>query len=255
MINRAQVTGPLGWSVAAILITAIVVLSQMPPLLAALVTAGAAKEDAVTVGIQKVVLASQKLHAAYKDRFNGRFLFFPPKAPVTAPVAAKRTEEHVPAPVAVVDSSYSGPLSVMFAIDKVVWFKDQTKDPASGQIVVLSPGQESNGVTLVSINPPWMVRVKWHDKEWDLEQFKDWRKAEDLLSIAAKSAAQPAAPISGVTVTPPDRSLAPEPMSQEPQVQQQPESNSDPAPEAKPATVEPSPASAAATAEPTNGAP
>lgn len=242
MINRAQITGPLGWSVAAILIAAVVVLPQVPPLLKAVITSGAPEKDAAARKIQQVVQTNfNDLHAAYKDRFNGRFLFFPPKAPLqskpepTHVATAPSTPPPPPAP-----STYGGP-AMLYPFGEVVWFKDSSNPPFT-----LSPGQEKNGVTLISISAPWSVRVKWSDLEWDIELFKDWKKPEELLREFEKSGSQPAGPVPGINEVPQDRPQvipASDPATAEPRPDEQPQTTGQPSRNAAPAAGNSAPTS------------
>jgi len=181
MTAREQWTGPLGISVAAIFVTAIVVIWQMPGLLQAAVTPAAPEKDVVVEGINEAVAQFQENHRTFQLRFLGRYLFYPPRAPAApspAIVRAERTELPLAPTVKQKPKEYAGPLIPVYPWGKMVVFNNKA---GSGK-EYLAIGDEREGVKLVSIDAPHSAVLRWEDQEWQWNFFQSWKNSDTLIS-------------------------------------------------------------------------
>lgn len=193
MNRRLPITGPALVSVAALTITALVVLWQLPALLAAAFGPGPTDDDPRTMVTELVAMHDEDFEI-YKDRFLGRSLFYLPPAPrrrePVVPPPPIREERPKPEPVVVeapeptAPAQYTGP-SPMFAIGDVVTFKPVR---ASDSDLVVRVGEESQGVRVIAMDLPWSIRVGHRGGEYDVPLFKEWKH---LAPTAAPNAAAP----------------------------------------------------------------
>jgi hypothetical protein len=237
-----QITRPLVVSLAAIAVTAVVVLTQLAPLAAAVITPGAPEQDQTLRAIQAELERHEAEHKTHADRVKGRFIFYPPPPPPRPPTVVRT---HDPGPVGPPPpppppSTYGGPLTALFPYGDAVWFKEGR---------VLKIGEEHSGVKVVAIDAPWSVTLRWKEIEWTIDFFKSFKTPKDLLAAGPASMVSGSTP--GVTTVPMPgqengtalngRPQAPliEPLPQpepqpEPQPQVEPEPQVEPAPEPEP---------------------
>ncbi len=157
---------PLMSSIAALSIAFIVLVAQLPALVAAVLTPSLEGDPTG----ERLVEYLERHHedvAVYTARFNGRSLFFKPKAPPPPPKArvVDRTREEEPPPPLPPSGppkSYPGP-SILFVLGDEVWFHTGLR---------LSVGEEQDGVKVISSDPPWTVRLGHSGGEYDIELFR-----------------------------------------------------------------------------------
>jgi hypothetical protein len=165
-VRRIPINPPLIVSAAAIVLATVIALWHLPQVLGALITPTPG-DDPTQARLQQYLVAHAEDLATYRDRFDGRSLFFKPQPPIrtvsTPPPrreAPKVTGPPKPPPVA---RTYGGP-SVNFVLGDEVWFHDGER---------VRVGEEgSNGVTVISADPPWSVRLGHLGGEYEIELFK-----------------------------------------------------------------------------------
>ncbi|MFZ4573162.1 MAG: hypothetical protein ACOYN0_02115 [Phycisphaerales bacterium] len=99
------------------------------------------------------------LFEGYLAQINGRSLLITPGAPVAEapPVVADTTPKDPPKP-----SSYGGPALTAMMLDSA-WFADGAR---------LKAGGDGKGdLKVLSLNPPWEVRVEWRGVEFNVPLF------------------------------------------------------------------------------------
>ena len=166
MMQNLKVNRPLLASVVCVGIAGIVLFVPLPGLLAAIFTTSIGQEDAGQN--MQAYLATHKTDLeSYRQRFEGRSLFFRPPAPLKP--APKPTivekEPDRPPPEPIVPRLYAGP-NVIAIIGDQVWFRDDLK---------LRVGEEGNGVKVLASNPPWTVRLAHAGGEYDVPIFEDYQ--------------------------------------------------------------------------------
>jgi hypothetical protein len=164
-VRRISINTPLVLSLAFVALAAIMVLAQLPPLLGALVTPRPGA-DPTQVRLGEFLAGHEEDLATYRDRFNGRSLFFMPPPPrhqrVMAPPPPSNGDDKPPPPPPR-PTVYEGP-SVVFVLGDEVWFHDGVR---------VRVGEEGpNGVTVVSSNPPWEVRLGYGGGEFPVVLFE-----------------------------------------------------------------------------------
>jgi len=164
-VRRISINTPLVLSLAFVALAAIALLVQVPPLLGALVTPRPGA-DPTQARLGELLAGHQEDLAVYRDRFNGRSLFFMPQPPRTKrvalppPVDDDGDEPRPPPPRPTV---YEGP-SVLFVLGDEVWFHDGVR---------VRVGEEgSNGVTVISSSPPWEVKLGHGGGEFPVVLFE-----------------------------------------------------------------------------------
>jgi hypothetical protein len=194
MSQRMSLTGPFGLSVAAIAIVVIALAVWLPTLFAAVFISGmggAKPQQEVASLLDK----HKEAMTTYQERFNGRSAFFrPPPKPAPPPPEVK----YVPPPLPPdpgpppIPPQYTGP-SLMALMGEEAWFKPPT---AGDKRMVLRVGEEKSGVTLLSTNPPWSVKVSHRGGEYTLTLFSN--KTADYFAASTKLNT----PIPGLTLLP-----------------------------------------------------
>ena len=161
-------SGPLITSVLAISIAVIVIITNIPTLLGALSTPSSDGQD------QDIFAALNEAHTKQAEvssrRFLGRSPFVVPGRPLTRPAPAPvRTErpKPEPRPVPKVDtgppSSYTGPAPTGVA-GTIVFFGSNVQVPI---------GREDNGVKVLGILGPTLVRLGHKGGEYDVSFLDD----------------------------------------------------------------------------------
>jgi hypothetical protein len=167
MMPRLPLSGPLGLSLAALLIAVVVVLATVPTLLVAafgLGTSPKARPDDIIALIQDQAHESQNA----QRRFIGRSPFHRP--PFDPPIIIDQDENdnaEAASTQPIVDpcpNRYMGPTLVGFVGDEV-WFNARTSDELILRIPV---GQASEALEVVAIDMPWTARVSYEGCPYDL---------------------------------------------------------------------------------------
>ena len=176
-----RLTGTLLASLVAVAVVALVTLWGVTVVFGS-VFSGIGGEGDPADELKKLMAAHNAQAKTAQDRFNGRSIFFkpppsfkpapPPPPPTSQPVAAPP-----PPPITV---TYAGPTPI-YAIGDTVWFKPPRQDDP--QLVLSVGDEEKHGVTVISTNLPWTVKLGWRGKEFDIDIFK--RKAESFLIAKA----------------------------------------------------------------------
>jgi hypothetical protein len=164
-VRRISINTPLVLSLAFLALAAITLLVQLPPLVVALVTPRPGA-DPTHARLDEYLASHEDDLATYRDRFDGRSLFFMPSAPrdeeppPPQPQPDDEPKEAPPPPPP--PRSYEGP-SVLFVLGDEVWFHDGVRARV---------GEEgSNGVTVISSDPPWEVKLRFRGGEFKIELF------------------------------------------------------------------------------------
>lgn len=167
-MRRIPWNRPLVINGSALALAALIVLVGLPGLLAAVLTPSL-DADRAAAGITDLLNQHAADKDAYQSRFVGRSLFHKPPAPrpKTPPPVARRQEE--PAPIEdltpkppPVPRSYDGP-SILFVLGEEVWFQNGLR---------LRVGEEADGITVISSDAPWKVKLGYRGGEFDQEIFK-----------------------------------------------------------------------------------
>jgi len=163
-VPRISINTPLVTSTVFIAVAAIAVLAQLPPLLDALVTPRPGA-DPTQVRLNEYLAGHDEDRATYRERFDGRSLFVkpqPPPRPRVAPPPPPQDSNDDSPPPPPPPRNYEGP-TVMFVLGDEVWFHDGVR---------VRVGEEgTNGVSVISSNPPWTVRLGHRGGEHDVELF------------------------------------------------------------------------------------
>ena len=178
-MTKLSVNTPLIASIVALAVGVIVMGSQLPQLMGSVLTPRL-KEDPTRARLADYMAAHEDDLATYQARFEGRSLFFKPKPPrPPRPELPRVVEKDEPPPPPPARSgppaTYGGP-SILFVLGNEVWFHDGLR---------LAVGEQDKGVSVISADPPWSVRLGYADGEYDLEIFK--RKFPGLQNTAPTS--------------------------------------------------------------------
>lgn len=169
--------GPLGWSIASLLVILVFCLYAVYTIAAPFIQGGASE-----AGANKTASLLDKYdHYVAVDiaRFNGRSAFFQPLriAPPTPPPPIKEPtppdpEKKLtpPAPVGPppAPATYMGPPLIAIIGDEA-WFRGSGS--GSDAVIRLRAGEEQNGLKLVTTTPPAMVIVQHRTGEYPLNLF------------------------------------------------------------------------------------
>jgi hypothetical protein len=171
MLQRYSLNGPLGASLAAIALA----LAFLIPALFSMLTAFVGPSSAGNTTPSDVVASFMKDHETVmqtaRDRWNGRSVFFRP----TAPPSQRPAEQIVIArPQQLLDEpppKYTGPTPDA-VVGNEVWFKPAATDEFPLRIAV---GEEKEGIRVLAMTPPYVVRLGHRGREHDVPIFKDTR--------------------------------------------------------------------------------
>ena len=177
MNSRLTITGPLGVSLVSLVLLGALALWMLSTLATAMFgnRLSAASPDAA---LAQLVEEHTTTMQTYKDRFVGRSAFFKPPAPPPPQPPPRRQEQPTivtppppprdpgppPAP-----ASYPG-RPVIGIVGNEVWFKPIRPNDPPMRIAV---GESKEGHEVVSINPPWWVKVRHSRGEYDVKIFNN----------------------------------------------------------------------------------
>lgn len=166
-MSRWSINIPLSASVAAIAFAVIVMSVQLSSLASAMLTPRL-QDDPTRARLDEYLVEHETSLGAYRDRVEGRSLFFKPK-PYPRPekpapkIVDRDPVEPVPPPEpAGPPSTYSGP-RILFVLGDEVWFHNGMH---------LSVGEESDGVTVIASSAPWSITLGHDGGEYDIDLFK-----------------------------------------------------------------------------------
>jgi len=174
-VSRWSINIPLSASVAAIVFAVVVMSVQLSSLASAMLTPRL-QDDPTRARLDEYLVEHQASLGAYRDRVEGRSLFFKPKPyprkrPPVSPVVDRGPVEPPPPPQPTgPPRSYSGP-SILFVLGDEVWFHDGMH---------ISVGEESDGVTVIASDAPWSVTLGHADGEYDIDLFKKHTLFDDV---------------------------------------------------------------------------
>ena len=168
MMQNLHLSRPLLLSTVGLVVAGIVLVVPLPGLLAAMFTTSIG-EDSAGENMQAYLAAHDRDLATYRDRFEGRSLFFRPPAPVVRLASTQRSEKEpdLPPPPPPVPTTYGGPVVIAVLGDQV-WFKSKGN-------LKLRVGEEGAGVKVLASNPPWTVKLAYAGGEYDVPVFKDYQ--------------------------------------------------------------------------------
>ena len=139
---------PLVTSIAAIVLALLVMVTQVAGLVSATLTPGIGG-DRTTSRLNEYLDEHDEWMKTFRDRFDGRSLFFKPKRPrrpvEPPPVVDRGDDPPPPQPPPPPPRNYGGP-SVIFVVGDEVWFHNGRH---------ASVGEEVDGVKVIASDPPW----------------------------------------------------------------------------------------------------
>ncbi|MEE8153641.1 MAG: hypothetical protein V3T53_01630 [Phycisphaerales bacterium] len=166
-MQHLHLSRPLLLSTVGLVIAGIVLVVPLPGLLAAMFTPNIG-QDSAGENIQAYLAAHDRDLTTYRERFEGRSLFFRPRAPLRpAPRTTVQKEPDtapLPPPIPTI---YGGP-AVIAVIGDQVWFKGKDN-------LKLRVGEEGSGVMVLATNPPWFVKLAYAGGEYDVPIFKEYQ--------------------------------------------------------------------------------
>ena len=165
-MSRWSINIPLSASVAAIVFAVVVMSVQLSSLASAMLTPRL-QDDPTRARLAEYLVEHQASLGAYRDRVEGRSLFFKPKPyPRKREPAPKVVEvdpvETLPPRDTGPPPNYPGP-SILFVLGDEVWFHNGMH---------ISVGEESDGVTVIASDAPWSVTLGHSDGEYVIDLFK-----------------------------------------------------------------------------------
>ncbi len=168
MMQNLHLSRPLLLSTVGLVVAGIVLVLPLPGLLAAMFTTGIG-DNSAGENMQAYLTAHDRDLATYRERFEGRSLFFRPPAPAVKPAPkppSKKEPDALPPPP-LIPMAYGGPV-VIAVIGDQVWFKNKDN-------LRLRVGEEGAGVKVLASNPPWTVNLAYAGGEYDVPVFKDYQ--------------------------------------------------------------------------------
>ncbi len=167
MMQNLHLSRPLLLSTVGLVVAGIVLVAPLPGLLAAMFTTTIG-QDRVGENMQAYLTAHDRDLATYRERFEGRSLFFRPRAPLRpAPrKTVQKKPDTAPLPPSI-PTTYGGP-AVIAVIGDQVWFKGKDN-------LKLRVGEEGSGVMVLATNPPWFVKLAYAGGEYDVPIFKEYQ--------------------------------------------------------------------------------
>ncbi len=179
MMQHLHLSRPLLLSTVGLVVAGIVLVVPLPGLLAAMFTTSIG-DDSAGENMQAYLTAHDRDLATYRERFEGRSLFFRPQAP-PRPAPKQTTKEKpddVPPPPPSIPRTYGGP-AVIAVIGDQVWFKSKDN-------LKLRVGEEGDGVKVLATNPPWTVKLAYAGGEYDVPVFKDYQTTFSSNSLTER---------------------------------------------------------------------
>jgi len=169
MAQRPNISGPLAWSLLFIGGTTVLLLVMLPPLVGAAL-GPAATSDAVGEEFARLMETHDRKLESYRDRFNGRSIFFKPPAirkpapptqdrPKPPPVTTRAPKVTTPKPPTEPKKPpWSGP-TIKTMIGGEVWFDNGLR---------LKMGVEKDGLEVIAVDPPWSATIR--KGQWEYER-------------------------------------------------------------------------------------
>ena len=169
MAQRPTMNGFLAWSLLSAVALVVVLLASLPAVARALFTADPGVEE-VGEKFSLLIADHEDVMSTYRDRFDGRSIFFKPRQPrrESAPppppperevVEKPKTDPEPPKPKP--KPPYAGP-AVTGIVGEKVFFNDRRA--AVGEPAV-------DNLEVLSVDAPWSVRVRFRDWEYELPLF------------------------------------------------------------------------------------
>jgi hypothetical protein len=162
-MGRLTFNWSLAWSLIAIGILSIAVVANLVPVLSEALSPKPSAR-AVVDEVTRLMTEHDETQMVYRDRFNGRSVFFepparkkppPPTPPITDIVKVDQPEkvdlEPPPAP-----ARYGGP-AIVAILGDTVWFE-------GGKRVAV--GEEVDGIEVVALNSAWSAQIGWSRGEY-----------------------------------------------------------------------------------------
>jgi len=179
MIGRSEGVSGVRWSGAAVVavvaggIALVVALAALGTVVGTLFRSGA--ESVQPDLVEPLLVRHDDLVDLSRRRFDGRSAFFlpkPPPRPKAPPPPVREAPPPPPPPPPPRDpgpppapANYGGPRPRSLMGD-VVFFESTSPDR-------LRVGEESAGVSVISVSPPWRVRLGWSGGEYDVDLWGD----------------------------------------------------------------------------------
>lgn len=182
-------SGPMVTAVVTIGIAVVVLLSQFPSILRAMVRPGAGEVEADLV--ESLLVRHTELSDLSVRRFEGRSAFFvprppppprvePPPPPPPPPPTAPPPPPPPPPPPAI----YGGP-KPRSLIGDIVFFE------AGSGVERVRVGEQYGAIRVLGVSPPWTVRVAWSGGEYDVPLWGDRNDAVFRSNPFAASSSMP----------------------------------------------------------------
>ncbi|MBT5136439.1 MAG: hypothetical protein HOK75_08395 [Phycisphaerae bacterium] len=165
--------GPLGWSVASIVIICAFTVYAGSTLVAPLLSGGL--RDSKNTQTGDLLKAYDEYTQVDIERFNGRSAFYSPIRiiPPRPPAKEEPKEEAPTEPVEIIPagppappSNYTGP-PLIAIIGEEAWFRSTGTSP----VIRLREGEEKDGLKLVKTMQPSSVKVEHRRGEYDVPLF------------------------------------------------------------------------------------
>jgi len=172
-MQRPQFNTPLVWSLLFVIVAVLAILMMLPPLAKAAFS-GESGATQIQEQLAKLMTEHDNSLQTYRDRFNGRSVFFEPKAPASPrreTIETTRTTAPPPPPPPAPSGPppYSGP-TMKGMIGEQILFPNDLR---------VSVGEEKDGLRVLSTDPPWTAKVEYGGWEYDLELFP--RTSEEMF--------------------------------------------------------------------------
>lgn len=176
-MNSQSLRGPLGWSLASIVVILAFCLYAVFTIASPFLQQGRVENNASKT--TPLVEKYNQFVGVDIARFNGRSAFFQPIriAPPTPPkkeiVVVPEPEDSITVPIPVgpppAPIDYMGPTLIAIIGDEA-WFRGGTGTDA---VIRLKAGEEQDGLKVVKTTPPAMVTVEHRRGEYDLNLFSN----------------------------------------------------------------------------------
>lgn len=156
MISGRSFFGPLGISLAAVVVCIIIIATQAPALVSAALRPSVKGADS-DVGVTALVARHGEEAELYRRRFEGRSAFFVPDPPPPRAIGAG-ADVVPPDPVDAGKAPvYAGPLKLIGVSDRAYFSVGGSKQ----QSVKLRAGESARGVRLLRIESANSITVAW----------------------------------------------------------------------------------------------
>lgn len=169
MKPRVHINAALAGSALSLLAVLVVAVISLP-VVARAGLGSSLSEEGVGDVFARLMEEHEESSSTYCERFNGRSVFFKPRQPraprpkvVREPPTVSTNKEQPPPPPPPPPSRppYSGP-DVGGIIGNSVFFRGDLR---------VSVGETLDGMTVVSVDPPWSVKVEHRGWEYDVPLF------------------------------------------------------------------------------------